>query len=282
MRVIIYFNSQYPFGSAATNRVHQICRGLHLNGVDVNLVITNATEKNRDTLNLHTEGVFEGIEYKYLSKRTIRTRCLVLRKINDLTCYLRTYRHLLCNTNQNDSIIVIGGATLDFRVMIPFLAKWTGREAYLEINEYPFVTKSDGIWKTLRQQFFFKLVVPLYKGFIVISGLLAQKIEAYRSKKARVILIPILSEAQDYKEINNSSPCPFPYIIHAGSLFEEKDGILGSLKAFKKARKEKRANILYVIAGDLKSSPDANEIIKYVKEEGLEESVIFTGYLVDP
>ncbi len=279
MQVIIYFNSSYPYGAAATNRVHQLCKGLHNNEVDVNLIITNATESKSDTLNNQIEGTYEGIRFKYLSKTTLRSKGLLLRKAEDIICYLRTYKHLVFSTKSSGAILVIGGATFDYRVLIPIIARIIRKYVFLEINEYPFVTRKNGSWKLFIEFFFFRFVVPWYNGFIVISEHLAKEIDRYKVRKARIIKIPILSELQELSKSGSSAPCSVPYIIHAGSMIEQKDGIIGSLKAFAMARRELEMDIYYLITGDPSLSPDYDIIKRFIQDEGLEGSVVFTGYL---
>jgi glycosyltransferase involved in cell wall biosynthesis len=175
--------------------------------------------------------------------------------------------------------VVIGGATFDFRVLIPFLAILIKKNTFLEINEYPFVTRKENLWKTLLLLFFFRVVVPAYKGFIVISEALEIEINKYRNKDSRIIRIPILSELLNCTKSFSLPPDPVPYILHAGSLIEQKDGILGSLKAFAKTRRRLGYEIHYILSGDLNTSPNRNEIEKILRDEDLVNSVVFTGYL---
>ena len=279
MRVTVYFNSSYPYGVASTNRVHQLCKGLQNNEVDVELLITNPTESDPDTLNEQVRGTFEGVKFKYLSKTTLRPQGLFQRKAKDILCYFRTYNHLIFSAKDSDAVIVIGGATFDFRILIPLLARLINKNIYLEINEYPFVTRKDGLRKSFMQFFFFRLVVPCYNGFIVISEALGKEISNFKSKTARIIKIPILSEIVKANEPDSFPPYTVPYIFHAGSLIEQKDGIIGSLKAFAKAIKEYGVNSLYLFAGNPDASPDIDKINKIIHNENLEGSVIFTGYL---
>ncbi|HPJ43628.1 MAG TPA: glycosyltransferase family 4 protein [Spirochaetota bacterium] len=174
---------------------------------------------------------------------------------------------------------MIGGATFDYRVLIPIIARIIRKYVFLEINEYPFVTRKNGSWKLFIEFFFFRFVVPWYNGFIVISEHLAKEIDRYKVRKARIIKIPILSELQELSKSGSSAPCSVPYIIHAGSMIEQKDGIIGSLKAFAMARRELEMDIYYLITGDPSLSPDYDIIKRFIQDEGLEGSVVFTGYL---
>jgi len=279
MKVTVYFNSSYPYGAASTNRVHQLCKGLKNNEVDVELIITNPTESIAETRNDQIEGTYEGVRYKYLSKTTRRAGRLISRKINDFGCYLLTYWHILFSVPRTDAIIVIGGATFDFRILIPVLARIIGKNVYLEINEYPFVTRKEGLSKAIMLFIFFRIVVPAHNGFIVISELLGQEIGKFKSKSARIIKIPVLSEEQELDNSSTVPPYPLPYIIHSGSMIEQKDGIIGSLQAFAKARKEFGLKIIYLLAGNPALSPQIDSIKQFIQIEGLDDSVIFLGFL---
>lgn len=277
MRVTIYFNSSYPYGFAATNRVHQLCKGLSYNNVNVELIITNPTESSTNSPNGKSEGNYEGINFKYINKRVIRKKSKVVNKIIDYGCHLKIYKHLFSQSKNSDSVIVIGGATTDFRVLIPFFARLIRKKVFLEINEYPFVTKKDSILKSLKQSFFFNATVPSYDGFIVISDLLANVINRKKRKSASIIKIPILSEKPISISSPDSPPFSLPYIIHAGSMFEEKDGLIGCLQAFAIAKRKLNTDILYIIAGDITSSPVKSEIKSLIQTEDLDSSVFFIG-----
>ena len=279
MKITVYFNSSYPYGAASTNRVHQLCKGLKNNEVDVKLIITNPTERTADTRNDQIEGIYEGVRYKYLSKTTHRAKGLIVRKLNDFGCYLLTYWHILFSVTRNDAIIVIGGATFDFRILIPILARIVRKNVYLEINEYPFVTRKEGLRKTFMLFIFFRIVVPAYNGFIVISELLSKEIGKFKSKSARIIKIPIISEEQKLDTLSMVPPYSLPYIIHSGSMIEQKDGIIGSLQAFAKVREEFGLKIIYLLAGNQALSPQIDSIKQFIKIEGLEDSVFFLGLL---
>lgn len=280
MKVTVYFNSSYPNGMAATNRLHQICKGLVSNDVNVDLIITNPTENKSHTINSTIKGFYEGVKFKYLSLTTVRKKNIFPRKLIDCICHLKAYIHILFKSKNTDAIIIIGGATTDFRILIPFIAKLSRKRVFLEINEYPFVSQRDTLFKSLKLFLFFKIILPAYDGFIVISDNLRIEIMRFKRKSARIIKIPILSEKPKIDEHITKPPFIHPYIIHAGSLIETKDGILSSLEAFKVAREKLNYGILYIIAGDHESSPIKTKIEKFIQDNNLQNAVYFIGYKV--
>lgn len=70
-----------------------------------------------------------------------------------------------------------------------------------------------------------------------------------------------------------------PYIFHAGSLSEQKDGVLGMIESFGIARKKLQASVDYYLTGNIESSPQSVQIKEIIAKYDLQDSVHFVGYL---
>jgi glycosyltransferase involved in cell wall biosynthesis len=78
---------------------------------------------------------------------------------------------------------------------------------------------------------------------------------------------------------DHSSEAEIPYIFHSGTLFEQKDGILGMLEAFGKATQKLDKNIHFISTGTPNKSPHYHDIERIIKDYQIEDKVTFTGYL---
>jgi len=277
MKVTIYTNTPYPYGYAGTNRLHQIAKGFLLNDVDVEIIISQPTETKSNIKNKFNKGTFENVSYRYILNTTIRHSNFLVRKIIDLFSFVKVLFHILINESKSDFFIVIGGATFDYRNIIPYITKLTRKKIFLELNEYPFVTHKEGNLKKFKQYFFFNHIIAKYDGIIVISDGLKYEIAKHISNpENKTIKIPILFDP--IIEVNNNEKRPIkdPYLIHAGSLIDDKDGIISVLKAFSKFTIQ-NSNYKFVIAGNLKMSIDQQKIIKFIETEKISDKVIFIG-----
>ena len=76
-----------------------------------------------------------------------------------------------------------------------------------------------------------------------------------------------------------SSETDIPYIFHAGTLYQQKDGILGMIEAFGMAKERLKKPLNYVLTSDLKSTPHVKEIEGLIKKYQLKDSIKFVGFL---
>jgi len=277
MKVQVIFNGGYPIGTVATHRVHHMCKGLHEAGMDVELLLTHPSESKNDIMNTETKGICEGVPFRYISKNIIRKNNLFLRKMIDFFSHILVITQVLMNTRKNNFIIVIG-PSLDFRIWLPVVNLLTRTKIFLEINEYPFLNKADSFKSRSKRWLWLNLVVPLYDGFIVISKDLDKLISKYKSKNAKNINVPILGDRVIDKR-DCIAPLKERYIIHSGSLSEEKDGIIGVLKAYKLLLSKMEKEVKFVITGNTSYSPWNKEFHKFIKDNELSKHIVFTGFL---
>jgi glycosyltransferase involved in cell wall biosynthesis len=252
MKIQVVSTSAYPMGQVTTDRVHHICKGLVECGADLELMIVHPTETAGRVLNHRVEGVYDHVRYRYAGNKLYRNRNLFVRKLIDFYCHLLTIRQLFQNPNHVDFFIVIGVA-VDFRLILPLAARIGNAKIILEINEYPYVTKENNLFTWIKRFILFRGIFPVFDGFIVISEPLHSLVDRYKSSKAAAIVVPILCDCSGTIE-PGQSPLEAPYMIHAGSILENKDGILGILKAFKIARDSLTQPIKFVITGEVRNS----------------------------
>lgn len=258
LKVLVIYKGPYPIGPVYTHRVHHICKGLVENGVEVELLIPIPTEKYGNVINSEISGIHEGVHFRYISKKTQRAKSSISRHFNDFWCQIKTIFYVLTNRS-NSKITLIIGPSFDFRLFLPIAIKLTESKTVLEINEYPFVNHKPSLLHKIKSFIFLKLVIPFYDGFIVISEELANFLIKFKSKRAIIIKVPILGSV--YPSSNSKyPPLDTPYIMHAGSLLERKDGILGMIEAFGIASSKLDLPIKFVLTGFLKDSPNASEI----------------------
>ena len=115
MKIKIIFNSSYPFGKVSTNRTHQIALGLNKAGANVEVIITQPTEKSNKVKNFFSKGEYENIKFKYISKRTLRYKNRFLNWIFDYYSHLLLIFKLLF-TNEKFEYMIVIGPSVDFRI----------------------------------------------------------------------------------------------------------------------------------------------------------------------
>jgi glycosyltransferase involved in cell wall biosynthesis len=277
MKIQVLFTSAYPVGNAGTNRVHFLCKGLVESGADVELLITNPTEACGNVKNTNPIGIYENVHFHYIRNKLKRSKNIAIRKITDAYCHFMAILQVFFNRDDFDSFIIIG-TLLDFRIFLPLIMKIGHRKILLEINEYPYATKKNTLVTRIKRFVLFRYIFPLYDGFIVISTSLDNLVCQYKSPRAISIVLPILGN-YSYVENTCQPPIRVPYIIHAGSLVENKDGIIGILQAFKNAIDSLEGQIKLVITGNAGDSKEYARIVDFIYRHQLSGYIVFTGFL---
>jgi glycosyltransferase involved in cell wall biosynthesis len=279
MKVKVVFTSSYPVGAVSTHRIHNICKGLNLSGAELELLLVYATERKNDIRNTHRLGMFEEVRYRYIPRDIKRFNSRFLQKIRDYACVVKLFIILFLERKTYENVIVIG-PSLDFRIFIPIVCRLLTKKVYIEINELPFVTTLDTLAGKIKYKLFRLGVLPNYDGSIVISEALRLYVLNTVNDSHRIIKIPILATPSDKKFVKDTNrPIEQKYLFHAGSLLEEKDGILSVLRAFAIVKDSVPYPIKYIFTGILENSPQKREIKYLINHLNLENDIIFVGYL---
>lgn len=271
MKVMVLFTGTFPFGSVAAHRVRHLCKGLNEAGAAVSVLIPHPAE-NRP---VPAGGNYDGIDYQYIMGMAQRPENLLIRKLMDVALHFATLVKI--SFSRATHLIVIG-PSLDFRFWIPLLCKFRKIKTLLEINEYPFVYHEKSLSSRLKRALFLKVAAPFYDGFIAISTPLETLLRGNNDRKSSVIQIPVLTDSQAAPAPESRPPLPGPYIIHSGSVSEEKDGVFGIVRALGLVKHNGKANARLVITGGI-SAEKQGAFMMYAEECGLKEDVIFTGFL---
>lgn len=280
-KTLFISNIAYPLGNVTSKRIHFLCKGLVENGVDLNLLLIKPTECKKNINNKNYRGVNDNVKYSYAISSTVRHENKLLAKIIDYYCHIKVLKLIFINKEKYDSVI-INGPFYDFRIFYVFLLSLKKVKIHLEVNELSFVSNKEGLFKNLKIWIWHKFLFPLFDGFIAITDSLKEELNKYKSKKSKVIVVPIIGEKICNTLINQTnSPLNSPYIFHAGSLSEVKDGILGIIKAFAKYKREVKSDLKYVFTGNINNAVKKNEISQLLKDNDLENEVLFVGFLTE-
>jgi glycosyltransferase involved in cell wall biosynthesis len=107
-------------------------------------------------------------------------------------------------------------------------------------------------------------------------------VNKYKKRSAKVIRIPILVDPEPY-DIDYSkmqSPFDVPYIIHTGTMHEQKDSISKILHAFARLKNEHTVLCKLVFTGEQADSQKCR-YKKQIEQLGLTDDVVLMGYVSD-
>lgn len=275
MKVYILSQDGFPKGMAATNRIMNYARGVVASGVDCEVVVSRRTESASSPQNREACGVAEGVAFRYISPSTCRFSSKFMRRWHVRLEGWRNLCWIKKNIKEGDVVLYFNRDINQLGAIARACHK-KGAKIVRELCELPYSTRSDAPRYIRRRKRYERKAMPLFDGFIAIS----QSLEEYAAKHARhdaaIVKVPILIDADQYESVEAYSH-PRPYIFHAGTMYERKDAIVSTMKAFAKASKEIDGEVDFLLAGP--ASPHKAELDAIIEEGGLGERVRFIGKL---
>lgn len=281
MCIHFYINSSFPYGMAAAKRILCYAKGLMAKGNEVDIVICQKCFERGGDDGQPSKGVFKGIPYIYVcGKYKHAKKYRLLRGLDYLVVdYIRSFFYALIHIHKGDRVFVYF-YPIFLQLLILIASKLKRAKVVKETCEHPLALGNvNSKWHKFCKWFEFNFIMPQYDGFIVISQDLDKFVQKYKSNKAKSIIVPILVEdifkRKSLFALKNEYDVP--YIIHTGTMYEQKDSISKILHVFSRFKKETGFNCRLVFTG-----PQANEKCSYlplIKSLGIENDVDLLGMI---
>ncbi len=279
MTIYIITKQPFPNGMAGTNRIICYAKAIIAQGIPCKVLIFTRTEiYGNKPKNNEGRGCFEGIDFEYIGGTPIRSANLFIRKANDILDKKRLKLYLNKNLTKDD---IVFGFCSEVNLINSIIKIAHNKKAkYVkELCELPFGTGKETKDTIKKRDSVLKSQYPLCDGIIAISDALVELAKQHTTDECNVIKVPILVDFDKFHMEDHSSEAEIPYIFHSGTLFEQKDGILGMLEAFGKATQKLDKNIHFISTGTPNKSPHYHDIERIIKDYQIEDKVTFTGYL---
>lgn len=278
MKIHILCKEPYPNGYAATNRINCYAQAMSMAGFDTTVVVlTRTEEKGVERGNHLKQGAFGNHRFLYL-RETQRPKNKILRGLDKLSEDFYIKKYIKSEIKEGDLVLLY----LREMPICEYIVKTLSDrkiKVIRDLCEYPYRIDNDENKK--RAQDYLKNILPLYGGVIAISEPLFELANQYMTPQSVIVKIPILVNM----ERKGMDVCPkkmeSDYIFHSGSLYENKDGILGILKAVKAINEETTHKLLFISSGRLESSPDFELYNNFINDNSLQHLVQFVGFLSD-
>lgn len=262
MKIIAFYPSVYPNGfSPMSYRLHYYMKALQSRGVEVEVVtVVENDEKN---------GIYDDIPFKQLkvSRRTRYNRHQTNKEYATICAKLAKECDVVFTTIYSSSVLSS--------------VHKNGAKIAIEINENPhsiFASRLDtNLGLFIQRQRFLKFTLKKVDGIITISELLTDLISKHKNNKAVVLKTPILTGTKELKREKKYTGIPF--ILHAGALSEQKDGVKAMFQAFAKAHKKLNGNLKFILTNKVGFPSLLKWIDRFIAENDLENFVEFKGMI---
>ena len=276
MTIYIVTREAFPYGMAAVKRIICMSKAIIESGYKCKVLIFRP---NSYDSTFPAEGVWEGIPYLFVGGSSLRKSSYVRAKIQAMAHSYSLLVYLKNNLKAGDVVYGYLSTANRFRKRIIDIVH--NRESYYvsELCEFPYGTGEETKKIQKEREYELQKLFPQYDGVIAISEALKDLAYQYCSPQCCIVKIPILVEYEKYNLPDTSNTSNIPYIFHSGTLYEQKDGILGMIKAFGKAQAQMKTPIRFLLTGKLESSPHKQEIENLIEKYKISDSIMFTGYL---
>ena len=268
MHIYIVSNEPFPNGMAATRRITCYARSLALQGDEVEVIIYHRTEiYGIPPKNTEGEGNLDVFSYRYIGGTPLRGSNVIIRRWNDFMDKRRTVDYLRQQLRPGDAILLYCG---DESLLTPHLVRLANERRCAivrDLCEYPFGTREDTPKSAVRREKYLRNTFPLLDGAICISEALYCLAQTHHPS-GQHIKVPILVEAPRETSIHQHHR---PYIFHGGTMYERKDAIVSTMRAFADACQKLDHGIDFILAGP--PSPHRDELDAIVNEAGITENV---------
>lgn len=280
MNIHFYVNTSFPYGMAAAKRRLCYARGLQAEGHTIDVVVCQKCFDRGDDDGFPSVGEYCGIKYVYVCGKYKHSKYnKVLRGLDYFVLdYVRSFLYALKHIRRGEAVFAYY-YPLILQILIIIASKLNGAKIVKETCEHPSALgKVNSKWHKLCKWFEYHFVMPCYDGFIAISRELEKFVFKYKGKHAQCIVVPILVESPDESAGTFcENEYTVPYILHTGTMLEQKDSISKILRAFTRFKKETASSCRLVFTG-----PHSTAKCKYlplIRELGIEESVDLLGMI---
>ena len=230
MQVLCVYKGKYPDGMAMANRLRHYAEALSQEGIALDV----ASEGQRGQPGSTWETLRPGHRVWHWRYAQKFDNLPIIRDVAGALYRVRLYAHVW---RSPASVMFCCGYPWTTQAVCCLIARLSGKRFAIELNELPYsilVARLDTEWgNRLKRWLAFHLVYPWIDGFLVISAALGEVARRHGSPQALITKVPILTDGEDLAP-RNVRPDADPYVFHAGTLTEEKDGISTVVEAFAK------------------------------------------------
>lgn len=278
MNVFLLTTGPFPKGVASIARLKCYAKAIQQAGIYCELdVFERTATEYRDGYSKHVRTNEEGINYWYAGGRLCGSKNRFIRKVQSWLDKHRMATYIKRRVKPGDCVLVYFSDVYFSKKIIEIVHEQGGK-VIKELNELPGKGGSSKKSKIIKQRTE-KELFPLFDGVICISDALLMYVKQYVTPSCITIKIPILVDFSEYDLEDRHQQSETQFIFHAGSLYEQKDGILGMLEAFGLATKSLNMPLQYRLTGYKDQSPHKEEIDKILTKYQLQDKVLFMGYL---
>ena len=280
MKIYIVTKEPIPNGMAATSRIKCYARAICEGGLECEIVVCGCTESNPQKVkNTEAKGLYEGVPFRYIGGTTSDFSPRHIRILAQAIRFYKTGLYLRRNLQKGDVLFLYMGGKVVRMMRLMKVAKSKGAFCVRDLCELPYGTGEETKQAIRMRKITLEKQFPQLDGIVSISDALLDLAKNNTLPNCKHIKVPIMLEYEHYGIDERPETPEVPYIFHAGTLYQQKDGILGMIEAFGIAKQKINIPLKYVLTSQINDSSHPKELREIINKYHLENSIEFVGYL---
>ncbi len=270
-KVIIFTDEAFPHGMAATNRIISYIKGFTHHNVKARVICLRSTEIKDNVKNNDINGVYDDMNYRYLSNSTIKPEGFVQKRVRNTYSNILLFFYSLRNIDNLTISIYYSSHTIP--AMILWLTnKIKGGKLLKEESEHPEVyVKGKGL---ISKILFKKIQYQLFDVHLLMTKNLISYFKDI--SKIPVLHVPMTVDLKRFDPNLRKHHSKINKILYTGQLDDNKDGVDILLNAFATIVEKHSSYHLYLY-GPAKSEESMQKYYDLVEGLGISKHVHFEG-----
>lgn len=261
--------------SGSTTRVRAYARGLHANGARVKVLCVEPTEDPRAPVNVDVTGTVNGVDFEYTYGATARPDLRLRRGVLKLIKWWR-FLEAVCRfaakSGGVDAMIVYSRRMR--WIAVARVGCWvTGAVLLHEDVERPFVWHADTARVRRLRWAYENIAFKAFDGCLAISTHLCDYCEARVRRSARVLVVPILVDVDEFSS-GDAEVAVDDRIAYCGSLSHPQS--VSVIEVFAAVAEEFPELCLQLIGGSRRDEAE-QDLRELARRLGVAERVEFAG-----
>jgi glycosyltransferase involved in cell wall biosynthesis len=284
LRCVVLAVGDFPEGGAVSQRLYLLARILKEGLGEASLWLLHPSSKKQIPQNREVAGEKGGVDFIYLSGRTVRPSGLAGALVDTVRGIYSSIRSIAARRGVRPDVLVVYTPRL-LKFILPIMVARLFRVHVIaeicEIHSRTTGTTGRGMirrWVNSGEALMEWLIPRLASGAIVISTRIQQYYARLGMHADRMLLVPALIEYSQYCS-GGADPVSrlegMDFLLNSGS-FKEKDGLEYVVKAVQEARRTV-PGLHLVFTGQ--AAPDAQKGVLSHAGEDAKDWIIFTGFL---
>ena len=274
MTIFLITKESFPYGMASTNRIKCLAHCFLDQGFDLKLVHFGINE-----MKLPKSGIIDDIPCVFLDTGKTNVKGRFIKRLRSLYLHILLFRYLFKSSSKGDVVFEYWFTNMFIRTILVRLLHIRKVFYITELCELPYGTGGETNHTVYCRNFVLKHLFPLFDGVVVISDNLKKLAMGHCKSNCVIVKIPILVDFNKCEMANRSDEAAFPYIFHSGTLYEQKDGILGMIEALGIASLKLDIPLHFVSTGSIDTSPHKKEMKIIIDTYNLSDRIHFLGFI---